>query len=323
MLTFSRFTRYFAAIAELGSIRKAAEALHVSASAIDRQVLQAEKTIGAPLFERFHGGLRPTAAGEIFIGLIRRWQQEYQHALAQVDELQGLKRGHVEIAVIDALTEGMVAEAIGRISAAHPGLTVGVQVLDNEEVARQISSCAVDFGLLLQPASMTGLEALHSIDIPLGVVFQRGHILGEHARLRLSQTLDFKTILPGAPLVISDHVNALYERHQVDTSTFMSCNNTQMMRSLVREGVGIGVLCWLDVVADVSHQRLEFRALEDPRLLPLKLHLCVASRRQISYTARESIPYFQKSMVGTEYDDAIQPARLAQMRPSEPSKNRT
>jgi hypothetical protein len=49
----------------------------------------------------------------------------------------------------------------------------------------------------------------------------------------------------------------------------------------------------------------------------------VASRRQISYTARESIPYFQKSMVGTEYDDAIQPARLAQMRPSEPSKNRT
>jgi DNA-binding transcriptional LysR family regulator len=109
MLTFSRFTRYFAAIAELGSIRKAAEALHVSASAIDRQVLQAEKTIGAPLFERFHGGLRPTAAGEIFIGLIRRWQQEYQHALAQVDELQGLKRGHVEIAVIDALTEGMVA----------------------------------------------------------------------------------------------------------------------------------------------------------------------------------------------------------------------
>jgi DNA-binding transcriptional LysR family regulator len=301
MITFSRFTRYFAAIVELGSIRKAAEALHVSASAIDRQILQAEEAIGAPLFERFASGLRPTAAGEIFVGLVRRWQNEYRQGLAQIDELQGLKRGHVEVAIIDALTEGMVAEAIGKISAAHPGLTVGVQVLDNEDVARQISSGAVDFGLLLQPASMTGLEALHSLDVPLGVVFPPGHPLQERAALRISQTLEYKTILPGRPLVVSEQVRALYERHKVETQTFMSCNNTQMMRSLVRQGVGIGVLCWLDVVADVLQRRLEFRPLQDPRLIPLKLHLCVASRRQLSYGAREAIPYFQASMVEAAY----------------------
>ncbi|MCT7341163.1 LysR family transcriptional regulator [Pseudomonas aeruginosa] len=43
VLTFSRFTRYFMEVARLGSLRRAAEVLHVSASAIDRQILLAEQ----------------------------------------------------------------------------------------------------------------------------------------------------------------------------------------------------------------------------------------------------------------------------------------
>ena len=41
--TFSRFTRYFIEVARCGSIRKASDVLHVSASAIDRQILKAEE----------------------------------------------------------------------------------------------------------------------------------------------------------------------------------------------------------------------------------------------------------------------------------------
>jgi hypothetical protein len=41
MLPFSRFNRYFQEVANQGNLRKAAEALHVSASAIDRQIIQA------------------------------------------------------------------------------------------------------------------------------------------------------------------------------------------------------------------------------------------------------------------------------------------
>src|ERR1700744_4523794 len=123
MITFSRFTHYFSAIVDYGSIRTAAQALPVSASAIDRQVLQAEKEIGAPLFERVPGGLRLTAGGEVFVNLVRGWQRDYRRALTQIDELQGLKRGHIEVAIIDALTEGFVAEVIAKLAADHPGLT--------------------------------------------------------------------------------------------------------------------------------------------------------------------------------------------------------
>ncbi|MCY0386242.1 LysR family transcriptional regulator [Robbsia sp. Bb-Pol-6] len=301
MVVFSRFTGYFVAVAQFGSIRKAAEALHVSASAIDRQILQAEAEIGTPLFERLAHGLRPTAAGEIFLKEVRGWQKAYRRARVQVDDLKGLKRGHVEVAIIDALTEGMVADAIGRLTADHPGLTVGIQVLDNEDIARSVAAGDVDFGLLLQSASTTDLEIRATAAAPLGVAFPPGHPLQASSAVRVSHTLDFKPILPGPPLVISEQVHALYRRQGMDATAFMSCNNTQMIRSLVRQGVGVGVLCWLDVAADVAHGRLDFRPLRDMKLAPLTLQLCVAARRQLSHGAREAIRYLEAGMADEAY----------------------
>lgn len=49
MSPFSRFAHYFIAVARCGSLRRAAEQLHISASAINRQILQAEEAFGTPL----------------------------------------------------------------------------------------------------------------------------------------------------------------------------------------------------------------------------------------------------------------------------------
>ena len=67
MPALSRFLRYFLAVGRLGSIRRAADELNVSASAIDRQILNVEANLGMPLFERLPTGLRLTAAGEIMM----------------------------------------------------------------------------------------------------------------------------------------------------------------------------------------------------------------------------------------------------------------
>lgn len=296
MIAFSRFTHYFSAIVAHGSIRKAAEALHVSASAIDRQILQAEKEIGAPLFERLPRGLRPTAAGELFVRLVRDWERDYRRALTQIDDLKGLKRGHVDVAIIDALTEGFVATVIARLAAERPGITVGVQVLDNEEIARKIAEGDVDFGLLLAPESSKDLRMHCAIDAPLGVAFPPSHPLAAHTSVRVSHTLDCRPILPAPPLVVNEHVLALYHRHGVDVQRFMTCNNTQMMRSLVRQGLGVAVLSWLDVAVDVANGQLAFRPLKEIHIKPLKLHLAVAARRQLSSAASEVIRYFEAGM---------------------------
>jgi DNA-binding transcriptional LysR family regulator len=87
MVPFSRFATYFLEVARQGSLRRAAEVLHVSASAIDRQILRAEESFETPLFERLPSGLKLTAAGELLLDDLRRWRKEHVRTLERLDEL--------------------------------------------------------------------------------------------------------------------------------------------------------------------------------------------------------------------------------------------
>ena len=63
----ARVARYFMAIAQHGSMRDAAEALHVAQSALSRSVMNAEMELGMAMLERRPRGVVLTEAGEIFL----------------------------------------------------------------------------------------------------------------------------------------------------------------------------------------------------------------------------------------------------------------
>ncbi|TBV04013.1 LysR family transcriptional regulator [Stutzerimonas kirkiae] len=286
MLAFSRFTRYFIEVARLGSIRKASETLHISASAIDRQILRAEAELGTQLFERLPSGLRLTAAGELLLADARRWEKGFRRTLEQFDELKGLRRGHVEIAMIDALSEGLLAQVIAALLGEYPRLTFGLQTAQNQEVVNKVVSAEVDFGLLLDPVSGIDLEVRAFAEIPLGIAMPLGHPLARRESLQLNDTLDYRLLLPAAPLIVHEHAQSLYQRQRIDTQHLTWCNDVRMIRALIRQGVGVGLLSWLDVAPDLEERRLAFVPLRKGQTKPLTLSLCVAPQRQLSRAAQ-------------------------------------
>ncbi|MBQ2681697.1 MAG: LysR family transcriptional regulator, partial [Eggerthellaceae bacterium] len=59
--------RYMAAIAEHGSISKAARVMHISQPALSQRLKRIESRMGTELFDRSATPLRPTASGEVFM----------------------------------------------------------------------------------------------------------------------------------------------------------------------------------------------------------------------------------------------------------------
>ena len=113
-----RFLRYVDEVARAGSIRKAAEQLHVTASAVNRRVMDLEEELGAPLFERRARGVRLTAAGELFVRYIREQTGDVERMKSQIEDLKGLRRGTVRI----ACSQGRRAISRGRKSSASAWL---------------------------------------------------------------------------------------------------------------------------------------------------------------------------------------------------------
>ena len=285
MVSFSRFTAYFVEVARLRSIRKASETLNVSASAIDRQILNAEAAMGVALFERLPSGLRLTAAGEILLAATRRWRKDYARLAAEIGDLAGLRHGHVEIASIDALTEILVPESLARVAAEFPRVSFGIKIRDNTEIPELITSGAVDFGLMLEPRASCDLEIRAFVEIPLGIVVPPSHPLAAESALRFSAVADQPMVLPGETLAIHEQLALLIAATRVEPDCRATCDNIQMIKSLVRAGVGIGVLSWLDAVAEVRAGSLAFVPLSDTVLRKVSLALCAVPRRQLSKAA--------------------------------------
>lgn len=285
MPAFSRFLRYFVAVGKSGSIRRAADELNVSASAIDRQILNVEADIGMPLFERLPTGLRLTAAGEVMMAAGMRWQKNMVYVRAQIEDLRGLKRGHVDIAIIDALAKGYIPSVIQSIQSQYPGITIGVKVLENDDVRRAIASGEVDFGILFEPQTFRDLAVRAFVDVVLGFVTPGDHPFGSRQEVRFSTCVGSKLIVPAAPLAVYQQVAVLEGITGVVMDKAVTSDNIQMITSLVAQGVGIGILTSIDIITEVERGILTFTKISDAVLRPMTLALCTASARIPSHAA--------------------------------------
>lgn len=309
MPAFSRFLRYFMAVGRLGSIRKAAEELNVSASAIDRQILNVEAEIGMPLFERLPTGLRLTAAGEIMMAAGGKWNKSLTEVRAQIEDLRGLKRGHVEIAIIDALAKGMIPAAIQSIQSRYPGISISIKVTGNDMVRRMIASNEVDFGIFFDPQSYRDITVRAFVDVHLGFVTPAGHPFGQQTESRFSACVGSPVIVPAPPLAVHQQVAVLEGTTHATLDKKVTSDNIQLITSMVLQGIGVGILTSLDVISEVKAGLLSFTRITDPVLRPMTLALCTASARPPSYAADIVLGEIQAAFGQLAYPGAMLPDR--------------
>ncbi|HAF42185.1 MAG TPA: LysR family transcriptional regulator [Sphingobium sp.] len=310
MPAFSRFLRYFMAVGRLGSIRRAADELNISASAIDRQILNVEADLGMPLFERLPTGLRLTAAGEIMMAAGARWQKNLTDVRAQIEDLRGLKRGHVDIAIIDALAKGYVPGAIRAIQSRYPGITIGVRVLENDRVRESIANGEADFGILFEPQSYRDLTVRSFVEVMLGFITPAGHPFGDQREARFSACAGSPLIVPADPLAVCQQIAVLEGTSGLQIDRTATSDNIQMITSLVLQGVGIGILTSLDVITEVQRGLLSFTRISDPILRPMTLALCTAATRTPSYAAGIVLGEIEAGFAQLSYPASIEPVDL-------------
>ncbi|WP_241570066.1 LysR family transcriptional regulator [Rosenbergiella collisarenosi] len=296
MSPFSRFALYYLAVVRSGSLRKAAERLHISASAINRQILQAEASFGTPLFERLADGLRMTTAGELLYADLLRWQLEFEVTKQRFDEIQGLQRGKVKIGLVQALNQGEIADCLARLVEQYPSLTLEIVIESSKAIGEQLRTANLDVGLLLDPGEVSGLEVRSFCELDVGVALSPRHPLAAKKTLRLSELHGQRHILPGENLVVHERVIALYQRAALSVENTIICNDIALIRHFVTKDSGIALLCQLDVQREIEEGSLVFIPLHNNRTLPLTLALCVAPSRQLSRAALRVIQQLSESI---------------------------
>lgn len=260
MPVFARFLRYFMAVAHHGSIRKASDELRIAASAIDRQLLQGEQTLGTPLFERLPTGLRLTATGELFLTAARRWTRDLDNLRVQIDDLKGLRRGQVDLLIPDALTKGFIPHLMAQLRETHPGIVIRVLVRNTRDIGALLMDGAADFALQLDPGTSRELIVHAHATFPVGFISLPGHPITLQKEARFSLCAEFPMVVPASPLALRRQLDLLEIETDIKPQAVASADNIQMIKSLVSSGVGIGILSYLDVLDEVKKAGAGFHA---------------------------------------------------------------
>ena len=191
-----RIFAYVDAVARHGSIRKAAAALHIVSSALNRRILDLEGEMGAPLFERLPRGVRPTAAGELYLAYVRRSIRELEQVGAQIEGLRRLLRGRVRLAVAESVTGYMLPTAIARFQTQHPNVTFHVRIDGPKGIAEALASDDADLILTHDPLERPQISVIASAHQPFCALVAPDHPLAGRTSLRLRDCVAYPIAMP-------------------------------------------------------------------------------------------------------------------------------
>src|SRR6516225_4618861 len=120
--------RYFNETANSRSIRAASERLHVSPSAISRQIAKLEHELRAPIFDRRSQGMVLTPAGEMLLARVEGMMREFARVKSHVAALQNLQAGTVDIYCFQAAIESFVLPTLQQFHMRYPNVFFNVTV---------------------------------------------------------------------------------------------------------------------------------------------------------------------------------------------------
>ncbi len=161
--------RYFCAIVETGSVRRAAELLHVSPGALSKALAQVEELAGVPLFARVGRAIALTDAGRAFHGRAAKVIEAYGALANAAARPRTAHDDLLRVGSFEVFTTHLLGHVIARERTSAP---VTAHELVPERMEEAILKDEVDFGLTYAPVAMAGIEFLPLGELVMGIFGQ-------------------------------------------------------------------------------------------------------------------------------------------------------
>ena len=224
---------YFAEIVRVGSLRKAAENLLITPSAVSRQVANLEEELGAPLFNRSSRGMVLTDAGNALLRYVEDSQASIRKLRSTIDGLGNLSRGSVRLAVVEATTSEFLPRLLADFSYDYPNIHFEIRVAGTHEIADHVSADRADIGLAFNVLDRDDLTLQSRMAQPLQVICRGGHPLASRSEMSIADLGDFAIALPARSFGIRYLVDQAAARAKIDLNVRYEADSLQLIKNIV------------------------------------------------------------------------------------------
>ena len=149
---------YFSAIAECGSITRAAAALFIAQPALSQCLQKLEKETGLQLFVRESRGVTLTSQGECFLHFARNVLREQEDMKQRMQDVENGEKGQIRLGFTGSQAAYVLPHFLPEFQSSHPGVSVVLVEAASDEIEGKLLRREVDLGILHLPVLSQGLD---------------------------------------------------------------------------------------------------------------------------------------------------------------------
>ena len=240
----SSAVRYFLGVAQAGSFRRAADLLHVSGSAIHRQIILLEQELGEELFERSRGRnqLKVTPAGAILLAHAREASGAFERALSEIKALKGLRIGTISLGAPEMFIYDFLPDCLMAFHKTHPGITFNILIDGAKELTEQLIRDEIDVAFIFNPPVRSSIQIGAQIRRPLCAVVSKDHPLAKRSSIQLPDCAQYPLLMPANGMSSRSTFDELFGKAAIEPDWIITTTSYEMLRSAARAGLGVAII---------------------------------------------------------------------------------
>lgn len=273
----------FLAVATERSFSRAAARLNRTQPAVSQAVRRLEAELNERLFDRSSKGGRMTEAGQILFDYAQRLTHLKEEAEGAVRELQDLRRGRVVIGANEGAVH-VLLPIVERFRDEHSQAEVEVRRVSARQIASEVLSRSLDFGVLTFPPSERGLQSVSLGEDELVMLIHPKHPLARRKQVTMEEFGRQTVIAHNDPSPARERVLRLYEQRHAAINIQIGLPSLDGIKRAVEMGLGVALLPRRCALAEISRKQLA--AVKVPQLrLPRHVRLVYRRAGEMSHAA--------------------------------------
>jgi DNA-binding transcriptional LysR family regulator len=287
-----RQVQAFVLTAQLGSLTRAAERMHVTQSAISVLIKQLEAVLGVRLFDRTTRTLRLTAAAEEALPTAERILVNQDRLITSLQGLAGRRRGQVSFAVTPAVAAGVMPRVLATFAREYPNVAVTMLDVAPDQLISKALDEEVEFSIGTVDGSHGEMVLTPLLRDHVGVVVRDGSPIAALESLSWSDIIDHPVIAirkgSGIRALIDDTLAA-------QGKVLMPAYEVSLLATalaMVAEGLGASILPRY-LITHLHTVGLTTRPLIDP-VVTREISIITKARRSLSCAAEGFIEVMRR-----------------------------
>ena len=243
------------AVARLGTLTLAADALHVTQPAISSQMRKLEAQVGMPLFERDGRGVSLTEAGISVAHHARRVGQLLEDIREDLRQFKDVEQGLLRIAVVSTANY-FIPEDIAMFRAAHPGVDINLRVANRDEILEILAANETDLAITGQPPDDADLVARPFKDNELVVIAPPDHPLAGRDDIGPSDLAQFSFVVREQGSGTRRVMERAFLEHGLECKPACVLSSNEAVKQAVQAGLGLAVISRQTIDLELETGRL-------------------------------------------------------------------